>query len=133
MGSPRCTATTETARVPTAATAPQARTESGFVIFGQTLSARLVGADCRRRLSVEHCGESFASAQSQSCDLKRYLSDNVLGRRGFGDTLFLPNDCQPRVGDLIWFALRRGASGIPSDFIPAQERKMKIGILTGGG
>ena len=54
MGSPRCTATTEMASVPTAATAPQARTESGFVIFGQTLSARLmaqivgtdVGADC---------------------------------------------------------------------------------------
>jgi len=30
------------------------------------------------------------------------------GGRRFGDTLFLPNDCQPRVGGLIWSTLRPG-------------------------
>src|SRR3984957_16521417 len=70
MGSPRCTATTETASVPTAATAPQARIESGFVILAQT---------CLVRHAVEHCGEYCALVLSQFCRADR--EEEVVGLR----------------------------------------------------
>jgi hypothetical protein len=102
-------------------------------------------------MSVEHCGESCASAQSEFCNAGRegesrrasldqttghgcpHASVVPFGGRGFGDTLFLPNDFDRVLGASSGLPCARGASRVPSDFIPAQERKMKIGILTGGG
>src|SRR6267143_1362568 len=70
MGSPRRTATTPTASMPTRATAIHKRNERDFFI------------------SVEHCGESSVRAQSrflvQSCQRLR------IGR--FNGNLLFPND-----------------------------------------
>src|ERR1700694_2079373 len=103
MGSPRRTATTPTASVPTRATAIHKRNERDFFI------------------SVEHCGESSARAQS------RFLVQCCQPLRidGFNGNLLFPNDCGPAFGTSPGSPHGRGAfEASGSNFlIFAQESK----------
>src|ERR1700680_3916659 len=92
MGSPRRMATPPTASVPTRATAIHKRTEKNFFI------------------SVEHCGESSARAQS------RFLVQSFLVQscqrmqiRRFNGNLLFPNDWGPAFGTCPRSPCGRGA------------------------